>query len=192
MPIHAGWIVGPSSFAEYQPHTVSYGPEVPLETVQSSCINSELIFRGSQIQSGLGVALPQPSPVGIHRRRPTTGMHDDGDRRLRFRPTLTRPSPLMPAPEESRTAKLQEHTQEVMSKAILQDMDRYDRPEIAQGASLMCQGITCTRVWAMSTPYLAGQMPANLSPATGRSESRRKIFKKILSGHVITTTPRHE
>jgi hypothetical protein len=63
MPIRAGWIVGPSSFAEYQPHTASYGPEVPLETVQSSCINAELIFRGSHVQSGLVLSLP--------RRRPT-------------------------------------------------------------------------------------------------------------------------
>jgi len=34
MPIRAGWIVGPSSWAEYQPHTMSYGgPEVPLNPV---------------------------------------------------------------------------------------------------------------------------------------------------------------
>ena len=63
MPIRAGWIVGPSSFAEYQPHTASYGPEIPLETVRSSCINAELIFRGSQVQSGLALALPHRMPT---------------------------------------------------------------------------------------------------------------------------------
>jgi hypothetical protein len=52
MPIRAGWIVGPSSFAEYQPQTVSYGPEVPLQAVQSSCINAELVFRGSHVPRG--------------------------------------------------------------------------------------------------------------------------------------------
>lgn len=44
MPIRAGWIVGPSSFAEYQPRTAWFGPEVPLGAVQSSCINAEPIF----------------------------------------------------------------------------------------------------------------------------------------------------
>lgn len=72
----------------------SYGPEIPLSTVQSSVIDAELIFRGSQIQDGLTVALPRPSPFGIHRRR----------RPAPSRPA--RPSPLMPlsddAPEKSR------------------------------------------------------------------------------------------
>jgi Domain of unknown function (DUF4192) len=63
MPIRAGWIIGPSSFAEYQPHTASYGPEVPLEAVQSSCINAELIFRGSQVQNGLSLPPRTPTPA---------------------------------------------------------------------------------------------------------------------------------
>lgn len=48
MLIRADWIVGPSSFAEYQPQTASYGPEVPLQAVQSSCLNAELVFRGAR------------------------------------------------------------------------------------------------------------------------------------------------
>jgi hypothetical protein len=62
MPIRAGWIVGPSSFAEYQPQTASYGPEAPLQAVQSSCINAELILRGRHVRDNLTVALPWPSP----------------------------------------------------------------------------------------------------------------------------------
>lgn len=75
MPIRTGWMVGPSSFAEYQPQTMSYGQEVPLGAVQSSCIN-ELVFRGSQVQDSLTVALPRPSPGeftdDVRRRNPTT------------------------------------------------------------------------------------------------------------------------
>jgi hypothetical protein len=58
MPIRAGWIVGPSSIAEFRIHPVSYGPDIPLTTVQSSVLNAELIFRGSQIKNGNDLALP--------------------------------------------------------------------------------------------------------------------------------------
>ncbi|ALV40044.1 hypothetical protein AU252_01755 [Pseudarthrobacter sulfonivorans] len=58
MPIQAGWIVGPSSIAEFRIHPVSYGPDIPLGTVQSSLLNAELIFRGSQIRESLALALP--------------------------------------------------------------------------------------------------------------------------------------
>jgi hypothetical protein len=58
MPIQAGWIVGPSSISEFGIHPVSYGPDIPLTTVQSSVLNAELIFRGSQIKDSLALALP--------------------------------------------------------------------------------------------------------------------------------------
>lgn len=80
MPIRAGSIAGPSSFAEYQPHTASDGPEIPPEADQSNCINAELVFRGCQVQYGLIVAHPRPGPLGVHRPRPTTGITDDGVR----------------------------------------------------------------------------------------------------------------
>jgi hypothetical protein len=90
MSIRAGWIVGPSSFAEYQPQTASYGLEVPLQAVQSSGINAELILR-SRSGTGQPHRRPPPAqPVGIHRGRPTPGIPDEGDRRLRFRPIMQR------------------------------------------------------------------------------------------------------
>jgi hypothetical protein len=58
MPIQAGWMVGPTSITEFRIHPVSYGPDIPLTTVQSSLLNAELIFRGSQIQDSLALALP--------------------------------------------------------------------------------------------------------------------------------------
>ncbi|MHA7299381.1 DUF4192 domain-containing protein [Pseudarthrobacter sp. MDT1-22] len=58
MPIQAGWIVGPTSIAEFRIHPISYGPAIPLTTVQSSVLNTELIFRGSQIRDSLALALP--------------------------------------------------------------------------------------------------------------------------------------
>jgi Domain of unknown function (DUF4192) len=91
MPFRAGWIVGPSSFAEYQPQTASYGPEVPLGAVQSSCINAELIFRGDPGPGQLHSSPPMLSPMVTHRRRPTPGIPDDGDRRLRVRPITPPP-----------------------------------------------------------------------------------------------------
>lgn len=62
MSIRAGWIVRPSSFAEYQPQKASYGLEVPLQAAQSSRINAELILRSRQVRDNLTVALPRPSP----------------------------------------------------------------------------------------------------------------------------------
>jgi hypothetical protein len=59
MPIQVGWIVERSSIAEFRIHPVYYGPEVPLTTVQSSLLNAEPIFRGSQIQDSLALALPR-------------------------------------------------------------------------------------------------------------------------------------
>lgn len=76
MPIRAGWIVGPSPFAEYQPHR---GLEVPLQAVQSSCLNAEPVFRGSQIQDSPLTGISRPSPVGIYRRRRTPAIPDGGD-----------------------------------------------------------------------------------------------------------------
>lgn len=72
MPIRAGWIVGPHHSPS--PKTASYGPEVPLEAVQSSCINVELVFRGSQVQDRFAVALLRGHSrtaydAGNHRRR---------------------------------------------------------------------------------------------------------------------------
>lgn len=58
MRIQAGWIVGPTSIAEFGIHPVSYGPDIPLTTVQSSVLNAELIFRGSQIKESLALTLP--------------------------------------------------------------------------------------------------------------------------------------
>jgi hypothetical protein len=58
MPIQAGWIVGPTSIAEFRIHPVSYGPDIPLTTVRSSVLNAELIFRGSQIKESLALTLP--------------------------------------------------------------------------------------------------------------------------------------
>jgi hypothetical protein len=58
MPIQAGWIIGPTAVAEFRIHPVSYGPDIPLTTVQSSQLNAELIFRGSQINNGSTLALP--------------------------------------------------------------------------------------------------------------------------------------
>lgn len=98
MPIRAGWIVGPSSFAEYQPRTASYDPEVPLEAVQSSCINAELVFVAARYRT-TSPPFPRPSPVGIHRGRPTLGIPTDGDRPLHFHPILARPLCLMLAAE---------------------------------------------------------------------------------------------
>ncbi|MCO4239423.1 DUF4192 domain-containing protein [Pseudarthrobacter sp. MDT3-28] len=57
-PIQAGWIVGRTAIAEFRVHPVSYGPDIPLTTVQSSVLNAELIFRGSQIRDSLALALP--------------------------------------------------------------------------------------------------------------------------------------
>jgi hypothetical protein len=58
MPIQAGWMVGPSSIAEFRIHPVSYGPDIPLTAVKSSVLNAELIFRGSQIKESLALTLP--------------------------------------------------------------------------------------------------------------------------------------
>lgn len=84
-----GWIIPPSSFAEYQPRTASFGPEVPLEAVQSSCINAELIFRGSLIQDRFTLALPGPATWAFtddipRRESPTTatGAFASGQSRL--------------------------------------------------------------------------------------------------------------
>jgi len=68
-------------------------------------INSELIFRESQIQDSLTIVLPDPAPCAFT---------DDGKRRLRFQPlTPVRPLPLIPlsgdAPEGSRTTHVEEH-----------------------------------------------------------------------------------
>ncbi|ALV39749.1 hypothetical protein AU252_22860 [Pseudarthrobacter sulfonivorans] len=58
-PIQAGWNIGPTAMAEFRIHPVSYGPDIPLTTIQSSVLNAELIFRGSQIKDSL--ALPHPT-----------------------------------------------------------------------------------------------------------------------------------
>ncbi|KNH21175.1 hypothetical protein ACU18_03340 [Arthrobacter sp. ZBG10] len=58
MPVQAGWIVGPTAIAEFRIHPVSYGPDIPLSTVQASQLNAELIFRGSQIKNGSTPTLP--------------------------------------------------------------------------------------------------------------------------------------
>ena len=58
IPIQAGWIVGPTAIAEFRIHPVTYGPDIPLTTVQSSVLNAELIYRGSQIKNGSDLALP--------------------------------------------------------------------------------------------------------------------------------------
>jgi hypothetical protein len=39
---------------------------IPLNTVQSSMINAELVFRWRPIQDSLTVAVLRPSPVDIH------------------------------------------------------------------------------------------------------------------------------
>jgi hypothetical protein len=44
-------------------------------------------FSWRLVQSGVSLAFSRPSPIGIHRRRPTPGIPYDGDRRLRFRST---------------------------------------------------------------------------------------------------------
>lgn len=112
MPTRAGWIVGQTSFAEYQPQTSSYGAEVLLQSVQSSCINAELVFRGSQVQSGLSLALPGSRPMGMCKRRPTPAIPDDGDGAIVSGQSSTRACqwPLKPpsddAPEESRQTGL--------------------------------------------------------------------------------------
>lgn len=116
MPIRGGWIVGPSSSripASYR------GPEVPLQAVQSSCLNAEPVLRGSQIQDSPSLALPRPSPVGIHRRRPTPAIPDGGVGAFvsrHQRPPC--PKPFVPssdnAPEESWTTRAEEQAQGVI------------------------------------------------------------------------------
>ncbi|MHA7291985.1 DUF4192 domain-containing protein [Arthrobacter sp. MDT3-24] len=85
MPIQAGWIVGPSSIAEFRIHPVSYGPEIPLTTVQSSTVNAELIFRGSQIQDSLALALPSRAVTPefttvVHTHRKTAATQSSAQR----------------------------------------------------------------------------------------------------------------
>jgi hypothetical protein len=85
MPISAAWILRPSSIAEYQPQTASYGPEVPLQSLTGT---SQAEPRGHS---------PTTSDAG-NPQRPR--------RRLRFRSsTLVYTKPLMQAsddaPEES-------------------------------------------------------------------------------------------
>jgi hypothetical protein len=96
----------------------------PVRTTHRSTTN----FRGSRYTT----ASPSPpaQPLGVHLTS-DAGNHRRRGPRLRFRPfTHARPSQLLllfdEAPMEARTTKVQEHTQEVMSKAVLPVMDRYD------------------------------------------------------------------
>ena len=75
------------SDSEYQIHVVSYGPEIPRSTVLSSMIDAELVLCGSRTPRSLTLALPRSGRVGVHRRRPSPGIPDDGDPRLLFRST---------------------------------------------------------------------------------------------------------
>lgn len=126
MPIRTGWMVGPSSFAEYQPQTMSYGQEVPLGAVQSSCINAELVFRGSQVQVSLTVALPRPSPGAstgdVRRRRPA---------RLRS----DRSCPLIAVQPTARTATEERPVRHVAMPWSQRNRWRASRPSIRLGAA---------------------------------------------------------
>lgn len=47
-----------TSIAEFRMHPSPTAPDIPLTTVQSSLLNAELIFRGSQIKESLALILP--------------------------------------------------------------------------------------------------------------------------------------
>ncbi|MCU6480469.1 DUF4192 domain-containing protein [Arthrobacter sp. A2-55] len=60
MRVHDVWIVGPESFAPYDGDDPrSCGNETPLEAIDSSVLNAEMVYRGSLIEQGDTPAIPE-------------------------------------------------------------------------------------------------------------------------------------
>lgn len=96
MPIQAGWIVGPTAMAEFRIHQVSYGPDIPLTTVQWSVLNAQLISEAAKSRRARPSSSPtEPSRLTSPRRR-----HSPQSRRgTAFRRTVGRsPRPLVQSP----------------------------------------------------------------------------------------------